>query len=572
MRRTTTTIFIVAAALAVLAADNDQPTQEPVNGARFGDEVDVTVANLDVFVRDREGRPVEGLTAEDFRVIQDGIEMPISNFAFFIHERPEPVGDVAMAPEAEGRPPASASAVAEPVYVVLHVDNENLHPSHRRRMLKRVKTFVSETLTPPVQMAVVSSRRSIELRQPFTDDPGAVIETLDRISKESCGRIVRDRHRQRILEQMEEFSGDRAGLRLETVTTLTEQATRIQVQAQIVAYAEEESDVLVDTLANMNQVLRLVLGLTGRRSIIYMSGGLPMTPGVGLMVEFATTFQDFTIFTRIPQRNHAEGFRSLANAANRGGVSLYAIDASGLNPLEGFGADDRFVPAAAASWATMRNLQEPLKYMADATGGVAVLNTNDVTAGLRLIRDDLFSYYSLGYRISSNGEDTVHRLEVELPGHPDYDIRYRKWLVEKSLETTVREQVLQTLITDVGHNPMDLRLTVGDPAPVSGKRWKVPFWVSIPINSLAMEAEAGDLVGHVELFFGVRDVRGHESPTQRRQYEVRIPAAQFALDPEQRCGIMVELLFKEQQHTVAVGLMDRGTRQTSYARTVVGVP
>jgi len=573
VRRTTTTIFIVAAALAALAADNDQSTQQVVNGSRFGDEVDVTVANLDVFVRDRQGRPVEGLTAEDFRAIQDGIEMPISNFAALTPE----VLETRFQATETGDPVAQEAATAPPhippAYVVLHIDNENLRALNRNRVLTRVRTFVEETLAAPVQMMVVSSRRSLEIRQPFTDNPDAVMGALQRVAKESGARIVRDRERRRILVDMEQFAGDPQTFGPDYLRTIEARLFKVQVQGWIMAYAEEESGVLKDTLAGLREVVRLVSGIEGRRSIVYVSSGLPMTPGLGLMHEYAEIFRDTTIFNRVARLDFKQRFRSLANAANREGVSLYTIDASGLNPLEGFGAEDRYVPEARASWVSQSNLQEPLSYMADATGGLAVLNTNDVTAGLRLIRDDLVSYYSLGYRITSNGEDTVHHIEVELPGHPDYDIRYRKWFVEKSLETRVRERVLQTLIRDIGHNPMDLQLTVGDPAPASGKRWEVPIRVSIPINSLAMEAEAGgDLVAHVELFFGVRDARGDESPTQRRQYAVRIPAAQFVADQEQRCGIVVELLFKEQQHTVAVGLMDRGTRQTSFVRTVVGVP
>ena len=572
VRRTTTTIFIVAAALAALAADNDQSTQQLVNRPSFGDEVDVTLANLDVFVRDHQGRPVEGLGAEDFRVIRDGIEMPISNFAALTPE----VLEARLRATETGDPVAQAAATAPPqiqaAYVVLHIDNENLQPLKRNRVLTRVRTFVEEALAAPVQMMVVSSRRSLEIRQPFTDDPDAVIGALQRVAKESGARIVRDRERRRLFNDMERFAKDSRTFNPRFFETVEARIFKAQVRAQILAYTEEESGVLKDTLANLREVVRLVSGMEGRRSIVYVSSGLPMTPGLGLLHEFAAIFRDNSIYTRVAQRNFTEEFRSLANAANREGVSLYTIDASGLNPLEGFGADDRYVPEARASWVTQSNLQEPLSYVADATGGVAVLNSNDVTAGLRLIRDDLFSYYSLGYRISSNGEDTVHHIKVELPGHPDYDIRYRKRFVEKSLETRVRERVLQTLIRDIGHNPMDLRLTVGDPAPASRKRWEVPFRVSIPINSLALEAEAGDLVAHVELFFCVRDARGLESLMQRREYEVRILAAQFAPEGEQRYGIMVQLLFKEQQHTVAVGLMDRGTRQTSFVRTVVGVP
>jgi VWFA-related protein len=567
-------IFIVAAALvATSIADNEtQPEKQPVGETTFADEVEVTVANLDVFVRDREGRPVAGLTAADFRIIQDGVEMEVSNFAVLTPERfagpirATETGDTGaqIAPTYPPRIP--------PAYVVLHFDNENLKPPDRKRVMIRVRTFVEENLASPVQMMVVSSRRSLEIRQPFTDDPAAVLGALQRVANESGARIVRDRERRRIFDDMEEWATDPRTFNPVFLDTIEVQMFKVQVQQQITAYTEEQYGALKDTLATMHRVVRLVSAMEGRRSIVYVSSGLPMTPGLGLMHEYAAIFRDNAIYTRLAQRNMTQDFRSLANAANREGVSLYMIDASGLSPLEGFGADGRYTPEAAASWVSTSNLQEPLNYLADATGGVAVLNTNDVTAGLQMIRDDLFNYYSVGYNLSSRGEDTVHRIEVELPRHPDYDVRYRKWIVEKSFETRVRERVLQTLVRNLEHNPLDLRLTLGDPAPVTGKRWVVPIRLSIPIDSLAMELEAGDLVARVELFFCVRDARGWDSPTQRREYEIRVPAEQFVPGRGQRYGISVQMLFKEQRHTVAVGLVDRVNHQTSYARTMVNIP
>ena len=534
----------------------------------------MTVANLAIFVRDRQGRPVEGLTAEDFRILQDGIEMPISNFAVVSQEEFEAQPGVEETGDPVVHAMATTSPLIRPAYVVLHFDNENIQPLNRNRVLKRVLTFVDETLVAPVQMMVVSSRRSLEIRQPFTDDPDAVARALQRVAKESGARLIRDAERRKIFRDMERFARD--AMRTSYVDLLNSVEGRLAkatARGQILAYTEEEAGVLKDTLANLHEAVRLVSSMEGRRTIVYVSSGIPMTPGLGLIHEYAATFQDNTIFTRIAQRTFTQQFRSLANSANREDVSLYTIDASGLNPLEGFAAEDSFyVPEATASWVTTSNLQEPLNYMADETGGVAVLNTNDVADGLRSIRDDLFSYYSVGYSISSSGEDTAYRIEVELPGHPDFEIRYRKWLTAKSFDTKIRERVLQTLVRETGHNPMELRLTAGNPEPASGKRWEVPFRLSIPVNSLEMEAEADNLVARVELYFCVRDAKGKQSPTQRRDYEVRIPAAQFEPEREQRYEIMVQLLFREEQHVVAVGLMDRGSRQTSYARTVVELP
>jgi len=573
MAKITALFFILGAAVlsSTVGAGEDPLNRQPVAGPSYSHEVVVSVANLDVFVRDREGRPVEGLSAEDFRVIQDGVEMEVSNFAALSPARHE-AGTRAKQIGATGNTGTTPPSQTQPVYVVLHIDNENLRPINRNRVMTQVRSFVEETLQLPVQIMVVSSRRTLKIMQPFTNDPDTVIGAMQRVANESGARIVRDRERRRILNRMEEFDRNGGMVGPGFLDGVSPRITKVQVQAQILSYCEEESGIVRDTLANMREVVRLVSCMTGRRSIVYVSGGLPMTPGLGLMHEFAAVFRDSSIYARVAQRDYSQQFRSLANAANREGVRLYTIDASGLNPLDGFGGEDRYVPDAGASSVGMRNLQTPLTFLADETGGVAVLNTNDVTAGLQLIRDDIFSYYSLGYRISSNDEDTVHHIEVELPRHPDYDIRCRKWFVAKSLETKVRERVLQTLVRDLGHNPMDLRLTLGDPAPAGGKRWEIPLRLSFPVNSLILEAEAGDLVGQIELFFCVRDARGQGSPTQRREYEVRIPAAQFAPDRAQRYGISVQMLFKAQQNTVAVGLVDRVNRQTSYARTQVQFP
>ena len=178
----------------------------PPGETTFANEVEVTVANLDVFVRDREGRPVEGLKAADFRIIQDGVEMEISNFAGFSPESAREAGSGTGENGAASPTAATALSRSEPAYVVLHIDNENLHAIDRKRVLTQVRSFVEETLGSGVQMMVVSSRRSLEIRQPFTDDSNAVIGALHRVGNESGARVARERERRMIYAQLERWA------------------------------------------------------------------------------------------------------------------------------------------------------------------------------------------------------------------------------------------------------------------------------------------------------------------------------------------------------------------------------
>jgi hypothetical protein len=64
----------------LLAPSAPLVAQAPIRDDSFGEEIQVNVVNLDVFVSDRQGKPLEGLQAEDFAVTEDGKPVKITNF------------------------------------------------------------------------------------------------------------------------------------------------------------------------------------------------------------------------------------------------------------------------------------------------------------------------------------------------------------------------------------------------------------------------------------------------------------------------------------------------------------
>jgi len=194
------------------------------------------------------------------------------------------------------------------------------------------------------------------------------------------------------------------------------------------------------------------------------------------------------------------------------------------------------------------NQQEPLQYIAEKTGGRAILGVNDVTAGLNLFRQDLFSYYSLGYTISGSGTDRVHRLEVRLPGHPDYEVNYRRSFVEKSLESKVQDRVFSGLTFDIDDNPMAVSVDE----------------IGFPLESIALVPEGEEYVGRVVVFVAVRDEKGRQSDLQRREHEIRVARDDLERRRGERYVIELPLLMRSGSYRIVVGVMDRLTRQTSY--------
>ena len=573
MRTATTSAVLVLLGLALVtgAQEMSDGNSEPVGGLAFVDEVQVTVVNVDVYVRDGKGRPVKDLGADDFSILQNGVEMPISNFAeldaeVIRHQLLETAmeGPVDTVDPVEEVPPAPE---IKPMWVVLYIDHENIGTLDRNRVLRRVREFVTENLEAPVEMMVVSFQRSLKVVQPFTSESRDVTGVLRGMVKQTAGREERESARQEILRDLQDESNRNTGTQART-----QEGTKMALRQEVAAFAAEEADALRLALGGLRQVVAMLSGIDGRKSIIYVSSGLPMVPGIGLMHDHAMTFHDQSILSLRGRYDQTRLFHELASAANAQEVSIYSIDAMGLNPLDGFEAENNYSRDPTSSSIGSKNYKDSLVYMAEATGGIAVVNTNDVTGGLEEITNDLFNYYSLGYTVNSSDEDRVHRIKVQLTGDRNYDLRYRRRFVEKSYESRIQDRVFTSLVVDIDDNPMGLELTASAALPGSSTRWVVPMHLSIDLGTIALMPVGDELIGRVVLFVGARDEEGRNTEVQRQEHEIALPKDEYLASGRERFGIDFRLILTEGRSRVSVGMMDPITRQASYERMVVSVP
>jgi VWFA-related protein len=542
------------------AQEEEESTIKAVGGLAFIDEISLTLVNIDVFVRDSDGKPVTGLSLDDFKVFQDGEQREITNFATFSEEYfnqrlPEPaIPALVPTPVVKDEPEQSEP---EPIYMVLYVDNENLRQFDRNRVLREVREFVRQSLLPGVQMMVVSYQRSFKVEVPFTNDQTAILEALRRQRKVVGARGERDTQRGRLLREIRQMYADREGV------NTTQGRYYNELYQSIRSYADENSNNLDFTLQAIRGVGTMVAGLPGRKYLVYISNGLPMVPGKDLMYEFSTINQDSPLLSMVAPYNRKYRYDALASAANAQGLTFYTIDASGVSQSAEVSAEHSY-SGGDASFYHAQNHQSSLLLLAERTGGMAIVNTNNFAGGLEKIKADLFTYYSLGYTINASGADKVHRIKVELPGHPKHELRYRRTFVERSLESTVQDEVMSGLMFDLDKNPMQIKVDTGEPAPAAEGRWVLPVSVSFPMWALAMLPQGDDYVGQAVLFVAARDTRGKQSDIQRQNHEMRVPKADYETRSHESFVIDLNLLMEPGSFRIAVGLLDQVTRQASY--------
>ena len=539
----------------------------PVGGVPYEGEVDVTVVNVNVYVTDKKGIAVTDLTADDFVLTQDGTKKPISNFDLFTADIYRSFYRPASAPSALPTPtpiPGSEDLTKEsfrPVYVVLYFDNQNSRALDRNRMISQMRTFIRENLHPPMQMMVIAYQKSYDVLQTFTDDQRAINDALREVRMMTGGRTELDGARKDILRGFSE----------------SQRNSQPDIQAmnrghgQMIGFAEEEANTLQFTLGALRDTVTMLSGLPGKKIIIYASNGLPMIAGLDLFYAYANSFHETSAITESARYNQSRYFTSLISNANAQDISFYTFGIGGLENPTLAGSELGNPQDSHSASLGMQNYLDPLRLMAENTGGAAIVNTNDFTSGLERVSQDFYTYYSLGYSLQQSGLDKVHRIRVDVPNHPEYRVRYRRRFVEKSLESRVQDKVVTGLMFPLEENPMQIMVEIGDQGPASETRWMVPFKLSFPLRRVALIPEGEDYVANVTMFLAARDTKGDRSDVVRQVHEVRVKAADYDEAQLRRYTITANLLMEEGTHNVAVGLLDPVTQNASYATTKVTV-
>jgi VWFA-related protein len=447
--------------------------------------------------------------------------------------------------------------------MVLYIDNENLDPLDRNRVLSQTREFVRTSLHPPAKMMVVAYQRSFEVLCDFTSEPDEVLNAMRTVRKWTGGRVERDNTRRDIIDRIKKVQDEN---RSRSSGSGRDQMGGEwgEIYALIDNYAKETANNLMFTMDSLRQIITSLSGLPGKKGVIYVSNGLPMIPGMELFYELSRVTQNSTVLTQMYDFDRTRLFMQLAATANAQDVALYTIDAAGLNMGGMASAEYSSAQDPLSASVGQHNLTDSLRYLSDETGGIAIINTNDVAPRLELVKQDMYTYYSIGYPLQASGKDRVHRVKVRLPNHPDYRLRYRSRFVEKSRETQVQDTVVSSLVFEVDDNPMQIDIETGTPAPASEKRWLVPTHISFPLRKLALIPEGDDYVGRVVMFVAVRGEDGKQSDLVRQEHEVRLPATDYERAQRLRWGIDTQLLMESGRYRLAVALLDPLTRQDSY--------
>jgi VWFA-related protein len=415
----------------LLAQTPPQSPPQPKPGEDEVVRVSTNLVQIDAVVTDKDGKQVTDLRAEDFEILEDNHPQQISAFSYVSTDssvagsaaKPLPAAPIKNAPPLPSTAPRPDQVRRTIVFVV---DDLALSLQSFNAVRSGLKKFVDEQMRPDDLVAIIRTGGGAAALQRLTYDKRQLYAAIENA-------------RWRI------GYGNRAGLRLfdENVIPLPK------------AEADERRISQQGSVMALENIVRSLRVLPGRKSVLFFSDrfetvlspgdleiGAAKTPTPGQPPGAAASAE------RDPT-DYPDLIGGLVRASSQASAVIYTVDARGLvytgptavdsSPTGNMVKGDPAAELVSGSWltgmldqrsATLLATQQSLKDLAHQTGGIAIINNNDIGKGIGRIMDDLKGYYLVGYRPSDttfarrNGRIPYHAITLRLK-RPGLHIRSR---------------------------------------------------------------------------------------------------------------------------------------------------
>ena len=527
MNRLRFVLFAILASTPLLAAQSApsrqaQP-QEPVATFRSS----VRAIQVDAVVTDEDGRPVRGLTEDDFEIVEKGKPQAITTFEAVdipIESQPADLADSdVVTNEGDGR-----------IYLIAIDDISAVNATLTKKWLRM---FFAEHFGPnDVAAVMLLNRGSRNSGQDFTSNRRLLIAGIDRYigyNENETGEAVVP------------GSASPLAVPIERPAAGTQSAS---------ASARYESQVLGsrNRMGRLKDLTEFLIKTPGRRKAMIL-----ITEAIGFD---ATDFIDYRGTAMNPAAQLAH---EAMTAATRGNIAVYPVHPGGASPDLLVSGPDSDVSSARLE---RQSATLELRTLAAATGGFAHVNSNNFNDAFTRLVEENSVYYMLGFNSSQDKDDGLYvpvQVRVKRPG----------------LRVNAREGYIAPFRGKDTLTRPDRRAGVenalASPVPMPGvpiRAFAVPFrgkgkTASIAV-ALEMEAEAlglqdgpnGSLRGSVDVRLVATDVSAKVLPQSRQLGTITIPADSRAAVEREGLHVLTktDLQPGRYQLRVAVGSQQRG--------------
>lgn len=398
-------MLLAVPASAVASAQSPTPAQNGAAQSQSGQvksdtqggfvmKVNAELVLTNVVVRDsKTGQFVKGLSANDFKVYENGKSQQISTFDYQSVEMAKPLNEATISGLAAGTkgPGTQGVVVAKPEdlrnhrLIVMFFDLTSMQPEDLDRCVEAARDFLKKRMQPADLVALVSLGDTLNVDQDFTADKDALYNEVGAYNgTESQGFAQGANSNSNQVEDTTGYTPDES----------------------------EYNDINTDReLFALRAISKSLEKINEKKSLLYFSGGI----------------------SRDGIENQAS-LRAAVNAAVRANLSIYSVDMRGLQavlPLGDASTGSLRGTGAYNGGAVMNNMnqnfatQEVMATLSSDTGGKAFFDSNDFAPAFAQVQRDTSEYYAIGFHSTDLARDGKYRkLSIKI-NRPGVKLEYR---------------------------------------------------------------------------------------------------------------------------------------------------
>jgi VWFA-related protein len=466
-------------------AQSQQPTfREQINFVR-----------VDVIVSDGKQQPVLDLKQSDFEVLEDGKPQSVEQFRLIKIDGNVRPGEPPPR-EIRNRDDEEAEAAKEEVRLFLFFfDDYHVRLGNSLSLKEPLTRFVQTQLRPTDMVAIMYPLTPVDGIS-FTRNFDSVISAINRFE----GRKFRYEPRNQFEEQYSRYPTETVeNIRnLVVMDALRGAATRLgslrEGRKSIIYVSEGLTAMLPPQLRNADASMPAMPCLGVATPNCNPAIGRPMVGENSTREETARWFAQSDLYSRM---------RDVFDAANRNNAAIYSLDPRGLATNE-FGIDENIGPNQDRS--SLQMTQDTLRVFSEETDGRAIVNRNDLVAGLAQVVRDASAYYLIGYTSAAAPTDgKYHKIDVRVKRR-GVDVRARKGYWAATVADAIRAsnpvaepaKPIQTALASISTSVQSgkyVRTWIGTERADNGKTRVTLIWEPLP----ALPGVRRDPAGRVSL-------------------------------------------------------------------------
>jgi len=438
-----------------------------------------------VVVKDKEGKPIEGLTADDFTITEDGVPQKIRYCDYEVLPSsplplpPTPTKEenvklykrlarTQITPENQG-----STGYKNKRLLAMYFDMSAMPPGDQLRALSAAEKFIRTQITEVDLVAILRySGGSVDVLQDFTADRNRLLSILETmVVGEGQGSI----------ESSDDASSADTGA----------------------AFGQDDGEFNVfntDRQLSALQTASKMLGnINEKKALLYFASGLRLN-GVDNQAQLHATI----------------------DSAIRAGVSFWPIDSRGLVASAPLGDATQGSPgnegmysgtAEQAETSNFQKSQDTLFALAGDTGGKALFDNNDLTRGITQAQKAISNYYLLEYYTTNTALDGKFRrvkITVNKDATAKLDFRQGYYAGKEFAKFTVADKERQLEDALMLEDPIT-ELTIAmeiNYFQLNRAEYFVPIVVKIPGRELALAKKGGAEHTLIDFVEEIKDIYG----------------------------------------------------------------